>query len=99
MVGITGPYREEEAEALIRAQAAHLALIPSIWPETWCFALSEAWRAGLAVAAFDIGAQAERIRATGRGWLLPLGMPAHRLNDALLSLSPLASRQDVMQTI
>jgi hypothetical protein len=39
------------------------------------------------VAAFDIGAQAERIRATGRGWVLPLGPPPHAVNNALLTVA------------
>ena len=87
-VFITGEYAEADAAALIREQAAHLAFLPSVWPETWCFALSRAWEAGLAVAAFDLGAQAERIRRTGRGWLLPLGLPTRSVNDALLRLQP-----------
>ncbi len=95
---ITGPFAAEEAEALIRAQAADIAFLPSIWPETWCLALGDAWRAGLAVAAFDIGAPAERIRRTGRGWLLPLGLPPARINNALLTLPPLAAVGRVMQT-
>ena len=85
-VFVTGEYADADAAALIGAQRAHLAFIPSVWPETWCFALSRAWEAGLAAAAFDLGAQAERIRAAGRGWLLPLGLPAPALNDALLTL-------------
>ena len=84
-VFVTGPYRPDEAVALIRAQDAALALLPSIWPETWCFALTELWRAGLRVAAFDIGAPAERIRQTGRGFLLPLGSSPRAINDALLN--------------
>ena len=87
-VFITGEYAEADATALIQAQAAHLAFLPSVWPETWCFALSRAWEAGLAVAAFDLGAQAERIRRTGRGWLLPLGLSAPLVNDALMKLQP-----------
>ncbi|GAC1344142.1 MAG: hypothetical protein NVSMB18_21250 [Acetobacteraceae bacterium] len=87
-VFITGEYKDAEAEALIRSQRAQLGFIPSIWPETWCFALSRAWQAGLPVAAFDLGAPAERIRATGRGCLLPLGLSARAVNDALLSLAP-----------
>jgi GT2 family glycosyltransferase/glycosyltransferase involved in cell wall biosynthesis len=83
---VTGPYREEDAVGLIRAQGAQLAFLPSIWPETWCFTLGLAWRAGLAVAAFDLGAPAERIRRTGRGWLLPLGLPAPAINNALLAV-------------
>jgi glycosyltransferase involved in cell wall biosynthesis len=84
-VFVTGPYEPSEAVALIKAQNASLALLPSIWPETWCLALSELWRAGLRVAAFDIGAPAERIRATGRGFLLPLGLSAVEINDSLMS--------------
>lgn len=84
-VFITGPYRASEAVALIRAQGADLALLPGQAAETWSFTLTELWRAGLPVAAFDIGAQAERIRATGRGMLFPIGLPAARVNDALLA--------------
>ena len=90
-VFVTGEYADTDAVALIQAQQAHLAFIPSIWPETWCFALSRAWQAGLPAAAFDLGAQAERIRATGRGWLLPLGLQPRAVNDALLTL-PLKAR-------
>ena len=91
-VFITGEYAEADAAGLIQAQAAHLAFLPSVWPETWCFALSRAWEAGLAVAAFDLGAQAERIRRTGRGWLLPLGLSARLVNDALLKMQPPVQR-------
>ncbi len=82
---VTGPFRPEEATALIHAQQAQLALLPSIWPETWCFALTDVWAAGLDVVAFDLGAPAERIRRTGRGALLPPGLPAARINEMLLA--------------
>jgi len=85
---VTGPYKEGEAVALIKSLGGDLAFLPSIWPETWCFALSEAWRAGLYTLAFDLGAPADRIRATGRGAVLPLGLPVPRVNDALLSWMP-----------
>ncbi len=85
-VFVTGEYADADATALIWAQRAHLAFIPSVWPETWCFALSRAWEAGLPAVAFDLGAQAERIRASGRGWVLPLGLQARAVNDALLTL-------------
>jgi glycosyltransferase involved in cell wall biosynthesis len=83
-VFVTGPYDDGNVVALIRAQHAGLGWLPSVWPETWCFTLSHLWRAGLAVAAFDIGAPAERIRATSRGWLMPLGLSPAAVNDALL---------------
>ncbi len=86
-IAVTGPYRDAGAEALVRGLKADLAWLPSIWPETWCYTLGTAWRAGLRVAAFDIGAPAERIRRTGRGWLLPLGLPAAAINNALLAVN------------
>jgi len=84
-VFVTGPFDEADGVALVRASGVHLGLLPSLWPESWCYALGTALRAGLAVAAFDIGAPAARIRATGRGWVLPLGLPAAALNNALLA--------------
>ena len=89
-VFVTGDYREDEVDALIREQRCDLGLLPSIWPETWCYTLTHMMRAGLGVAAFDLGAPAERIRRTGRGWLLPLGLPAGAVNNALLSLPRVA---------
>ena len=84
-VFVTGTYRPSEAVDLIRKQQASLGFVPSIWPETWSLTLTELWQAGLAVAAFDLGAPAERIRATGRGLVLPWGLPAAGINNALLA--------------
>ncbi|GAB0119343.1 glycosyltransferase [Acidisoma sp. 7E03] len=86
-VRITYRFAPEEAVAEIAAQEAEIAFIPSIWPETWCFALSDAWAAGLRAAVFDIGTQAERVRETGLGWVLPLALPAAGINNALISLA------------
>ena len=83
-VFVTGPYREEEAVELVAAQGAQLAFFPSLCPETWCYSLSLAWRAGLDAAAFDLGAVAERIRDAGRGHLLPPGLPAAAINEKLI---------------
>jgi GT2 family glycosyltransferase/glycosyltransferase involved in cell wall biosynthesis len=89
-VFVTGEFQPAEAVQMIRAQDAAIAWLPSVWPETWCFTLSEAWRAGLRVVAFDLGAQAERIRRTGRGVLLPLGLPPAAINSALLAAAGLS---------
>jgi GT2 family glycosyltransferase/glycosyltransferase involved in cell wall biosynthesis len=83
---VTGEFQRDEATSLIDAQDAQLAFLPSVWPETWCYALSDAWAAGLSAAVFDIGTPADRIRQSGAGWVLPLGLPAPRINDVLLSL-------------
>jgi GT2 family glycosyltransferase len=88
---VTGPFQKHEARSLIAGAGARCAFLPSIWPETWCFALSDIWDAGLDAAVFDIGTPALRVRRTGRGWVLPLGLPPSRVSDALLNLQALAS--------
>ncbi len=92
---VTGAYQEGEATRLIDRLDADLAFLPSIWPETWCFALTEAWRAGLYALSFDLGAQGQRLRATGRGTTLPLGLPPSRINDVLLAWQPDLRNSDV----
>jgi len=84
-VFITGRYAEADAVSLIRAQAADLAFLPSIWPETWGLTLGLAWRSGLRAVVFDIGAMAARVRATGHGAVLPLGLPPAGINNALMA--------------
>ena len=89
---VTGPFEEDELAGLIAAQKPQLGFVPSQCPESWCYALSSLWKAGLMVAAFSLGAQAERIRRTGRGFLMPLGLPAEKINDALLRYSRKGAR-------
>lgn len=71
-VTVHGYYRGGELPSLLQKHDVGLVIVPSIWPEAHCLVISEAWLAGAAVAAFDLGAQAERIRAHGGGWLAPL---------------------------
>ena len=92
-VFVTGEFHPAEAVPMIRAQNATLAWLPSVCPETWCFTLSEAWSAGLRVVAFDLGAQAERIRRTGLGVLLPLGLPPASINSTLLVAAGLSDHR------
>lgn len=84
-VFVTGQFEPDEAVQLIAAQNAGIGFVASICPETWCLSLGDLWRAGLRAAAFDIGAPAERIRRTGRGFLLPLALPASAINNALVA--------------
>jgi GT2 family glycosyltransferase/glycosyltransferase involved in cell wall biosynthesis len=86
-VFVTGAFEEDEAVSLALAQRAHLGFLPSIWPETWCYALSTLWCAGLDVAAFAFGAPALRISRSGRGVLLPVGLAPGRINDALIQMA------------
>lgn len=62
-VALLGRYFDNEILDRISASDPDLVFVPSIWPETYCYVLSGALRSGRRVAVFDIGAQAERVRA------------------------------------
>jgi len=69
---IHGYYRAGALPSLLARHRIGLVVLPSIVPESYSLTLSEAWLAGASVAAFDVGAVAERIRRGGGGWLAPL---------------------------
>ena len=74
-VSLLGRYFDNELLAKIEAADPHLVLIPSIWPETYCYVLSGALRSGRRIAVFDLGAQAERARLHDpHHLLLPLAL-------------------------
>ena len=52
-------------------------------------ALSDVWLAGAFAAAFDLGAQAERIRRLGGGWLAPLASGAAGLMEIIDQWQPI----------
>ena len=84
---VTGRYEEDETVWLIEREQCDVALLPSVWPETWCYALTHLLRSGLPIVAFDLGGLAERLRGVERARLLPLDTDASSLNATLLSLA------------
>ena len=87
-VRITGPYKEENVYEIISDVCPDFAWFPSLWPETYCYALSIAFRARLCPIAFDLGAPAERIRDSGFGYVMPreFMVRPERCNDFFLEL-------------
>ena len=86
-VFVTGPYEEEEIGHLLLREQCHVALFPSVTPETWCYSLTHGLRCGLPVIAFDIGAIAERLRETTASYaLLPLTATAGDINTAIIRI-------------
>lgn len=72
-VQVLGAYRDSELAQKIYESNAHVAWLPSVWPETFCYTLTPALEAGLPVHAFDIGAIASRLKAAKRAdGLMPL---------------------------
>ena len=67
---IHGSYGEDELAALFERYRIDVVVFPTIWPETFSYTLSEAWRAGRPALVPPRGALAERVQASGAGWLM-----------------------------
>ena len=65
-----GPYDSRALRALLAHYRVALVAYPSAGPETFSFTLSEAWAAGLPAVVPPIGALADRVTATGAGWVM-----------------------------
>ena len=63
-------YQKDELPQLLEDNEIDVVCILPIWPETFCYTVSEAWMNGIPVVGTDIGAVGERIRETGGGWLV-----------------------------
>ena len=84
---VHGAFAEGEAPGLLRAYGASLVLMPNTAPESFSYALSDAWTAGVPVLAAPRGALAERIQAHGGGWLLPEDFDASRVAKEIRALA------------
>jgi len=65
-VSTYGPYRRAELPGLLDRLGIDLVVLPSVWPEAYCYTLTEALLADRPVVAFALGAVEERLRAAGR---------------------------------
>ncbi len=100
-IEISGRYKDEDALHRLGALDGHIAFLPSIWPETYCYTLSVAALAGLFPVVFDLGAQAQRIHEWGWGMCLPLDMNGDgaTINNALLACSADSPPVDIIERI
>lgn len=86
---IHGAYDDDQVASLVRAYGARVALFPNQAPESFSYALSDLWQAGLPALVAPEGALAERVTRHGGGWLLPEGFTAGDVAESLRTiLSP-----------
>lgn len=64
----TGAYRREEIAGLLKLHKIDVICILSLWPETYCYTLSESLLCGIPVIAVNLGALGERTKAMNCGW-------------------------------
>jgi GT2 family glycosyltransferase len=65
-----GPYDSRALAELLDHYRVRLVAYPSVCPETFSFTLSEAWASGRPAIVPPVGALADRVAATGAGWIL-----------------------------
>lgn len=83
---VHGAFADDEASALLAAYGAQLVLFPGAVRESFSYALSDAWRAGVPVLVPPVGALGERVANHGGGWLLPAQFEARAVAAELRSL-------------
>lgn len=78
---------------------ADVALFLSIWPETYCISLSEAWQYGLVPIVTDVGALHDRVDDGVNGFKVPISRPDIVLERLELLRSSEDIRQQMMSAI
>ncbi|MDI2089813.1 glycosyltransferase [Commensalibacter oyaizuii] len=91
-----GAYGLGEVAAL---QVADVALILSIWPETYCISLSEAWQNGLIPIVTDVGALGDRVQDGINGFKVEIGSVNTVINRLELIRSDEKLREQIMGNI
>ncbi len=80
---VAGHYRAGSLARRLHEMEVDVALLLSVWPETYSLTLTECRAAGVPVVSFDHGAIAERIAAEGGGFVVPLADGAEGIAAAL----------------
>jgi GT2 family glycosyltransferase len=83
-VHVTGPYQRKDLSRLVAEHPCDLALFLGVWPETHCYALTDAYAVGLYPMALAFGALGERIAAKQVGALLPPASTPAEINAAII---------------
>ena len=81
---IHGKYSRDELPDLMKEYQVDIVFIASIWPETFSYTTEEAIKMGMKVAAFDLGAPAERLKKYDKGIIIP-EISAESALDTLLN--------------
>lgn len=75
-ITLHGSYMVSDLSHLVSQYGVTHWLIPSIWPETFCYTVHEALATGLPVLAFGLGAQGDAVRAAENGIEMPFDAEA-----------------------
>lgn len=88
-----GPYQAAMLPDLLEESGIDVVLMLSLLPETFGYTLSEVALARIPVVALDVGAVAERVRASSLGWVVPYDDP----RAVVETLTRLASNRALLE--
>ena len=88
-----GGYDKNDVSDLLAGLETAVVLVPSRFPETYCYTASEALLSGYPVLSFDIGAQAVRIEKYDCGWVLPAGSQSGGIDELCAWADYIATRK------
>ena len=72
-----GAYNRMDLPNLLKEKQIDVVFIPSVCPETFCYAMGESLMLGYPTACFDLGGQAEQAKKSGKGIILREDDPAY----------------------
>ena len=90
-ITVHGSYRIDDLPHLVQQHMITHWLIPSVWPETFCFTVHEALATGLPVLAFGLGAQGAAVRTAPNGIEMPFDLRtdlAQTVRDCMIRTQP-----------
>lgn len=87
LIHITGQYNGfNQLKSHLRRYPVDIVFLPSIWPETYSYILSESWFLKKPVLSADLGAISERVKNIGGGWLIPYPLSAKKVCGKIIYL-------------
>ena len=86
-----GRYKPSELQLLVEQSTISTVVFPSIWSETFSYAVSEHIMMGLEVLCFDIGAQAEKVKKYHHGYVCT------SVDEMISILHEMKKRKDVLR--
>ncbi|MFU8881546.1 MAG: glycosyltransferase [Rhodobacterales bacterium] len=91
---VHGRYDQQDIPSLAQHYGVTHWLIPSIWPETFSYAVHECLATGLPTLAFDLGAQGDAVKEAANGQVLPgaAAVPDAKSHAALIVDRVMAGR-------
>lgn len=81
-----GTYKQQDIPHLLKENNIDVVCIMPIWPETFCYTLSEAVYCNVPVLVTDIGAAGERVRRHCYGWTVPVDFSGAEASEYLLKI-------------